>query len=255
MGTSANPTVDPATQGTPGATGSTDPGTGTTGDGTPPAGGTSGLDRTRLDPRLAHLNEGEINSVFNTMMEAIATRSGAPAAPAAPAAPPAPPPDLRPRFDPNDPNYDPEGAVREIFTRNYGPLANDIATRANEAVYMNYRSQYPDFHKFEKDVRSALNAAGTPGSPEQIGSLYFAFKGQEITRREAADRHAASTQPPAPPRREEPQAVALSAEEERVARILYRNHVDPIGEYRKDLDRINSGPVVMKVKLSDGRTA
>ena len=205
----------------------------------------AGLDRTRLNPILAGMTEDQLNESFEALFAAARERpmgvpdhARQPEAPAAPAKPTKE--ELREYFDPSSDKFDPEAAMRRVVDTNYGSLIGDINTRSLEGLKLALKQEYPDMDEYTKEMSVILQ--GRPAatlSQQDILGAYFMAKGVKVTSKEKSDRtKRPTTTAPSAPRLDEdeggaPGEVKLTQEDERLARIMFRNSADPIAEFRR----------------------
>jgi hypothetical protein len=195
--------------------------------------GTDGLDRNKLNPMLRGMSPEQLNETFESLFTAL--RQPVQQQQAAP--PPAPEPVLtneavKERFDPQSDKFDPIGAVRDITQRNYGGLIEDIGKRANAGMKEALRRQLPDFDKHEADIDRVLaNVPANQINEQVLANTYFSVLGAK----QAAELQKQRTRPPETrqpsTKREETERPKLSAEEENVARVMFRGSADPIKDY------------------------
>ncbi len=223
-------------QGSAGTGGGT--GNGGAGAGAPNAGGTGTLDRNKLNPLLRGMPEEQLNEVFDALMTAARRpagqdMSGVPAhARPAPAAPKVPTRDeLKDMLDPNSEKFDPESAFKSVVEANYGGLLTDISRNASAGVKAEVRRQLPDFDQYEADIDTVLS--GVPNvNAAVIVDTYFRVKGLRTTQKEIEER----ARPPktvAPSPAKSSIESEISAEDQEIARVMFRGSADPIAEYRK----------------------
>jgi hypothetical protein len=251
MGASATERTDGAGGENPPANGSDkggSPGANEQPGGEQPAGttqGENGLDRGKLSPMLRGMTEEQISETFDTMFTAL--RRPVEAAPQPTAPPPAPEPELtnehfRERFDPNSDKFDPMGAVRDITQRNYGPLIEDIGKRANAGMKEGLRRRLPDFDKHEADIDKVLANVPTNQINEALlASTYFSVLGAKEAQRIQTERNKPPTTREPSTKKEVSETPKLTAEEEQVARVMFRGSADPIKDYLDAQDKMEKG--------------
>lgn len=239
-----------------GATGAGASGAGTGGEG---AAGEKGLDRSKLNPIIKGMSEEQINGLLDEMVLAVSTRKpadGGAQTPPKPVVPTGPTEaEIREMFDPASDKFDPAAAVRKIAEANYGPVIADIGRNAAEAVFTQFRSEYPDFKDYEQDIRKVLKDSGVAApTPQQINTVFMATKGHRITMKEKESRATARTAAPSAPKEPaEPKVIELDEQEKRVARRMFSGSADPEKDYRDYVARLDAGDTTMKVPLSGGQ--
>lgn len=247
------------TAGTPGTgTGGTGGGTGTP-SGTGQGGSAGTLDRSKLAEPLRNLSEEQLNSVVDTMFQALSRREAA-APPTSDAPPPARQPDPEPNwneyFDPASDKFNPKVAMAEFVERNYAPLIGDISRRAVQGSFARFREEFPDFKDYEGDISKALQASGIANpSDAQITGVYFAAKGQRAALAERNARTKAQSSPPpsaASTQDDLPKETPLDDDEKVVARRLFPNATDPEKAYRDYARRLDQQDTTMKVPMGGG---
>lgn len=248
----------------PGAAGATGAGTGGTGGGTgTPAGsgqggGTGTLDRSKLAEPLRNLSEEQLNSVVDTMFQALSRReaSGTPPTEAPPPRQPDPEPNWNEYFDPASDKFNPKAAMAQFVERNYAPLIGDISRRAVQGSFVKFREEFPDFKDYEGDVSKALQTSGIANpSDAQIMGVYFAAKGQRAALEERNKRTKAQSSPPpsaANVQDDKPTEAPLDDDEKVVARRLFPNATDPEKMYRDYAKRLEQADTTMKVPMGGG---
>lgn len=179
-----------------------------------------------------------------------------PAAPAPAQPQPLSPEQLKDMFNPESEQFNPEQAITRIVATNYGGLIGDINQRSLEGVFSSYRQRVHDFAEYEPAVREAL--AEIPAhliNDRLVGQFYLVKKGERVTQQEMRDRAKASagtTLKPTPPEPPKPD-VKLDPLEEDVARKMFRRHKDPVAEYKKWREKVEAGPVRLKVPTGGGQ--
>lgn len=227
--------------------GGSDPAGGTGGQqpGAPPQNaGTPGVDRAKLNPLLRGMSEEQLNETFESLFQAIRQPVQQQQAPAP--KPPEPEPltndGVRDRFDPNSDKFDPIGAVRDITQRNYGPLIEDIGRRANAGLKENLKRQLPDFEKHEKEIDQVLQQYPANQVNEAvIAQTYFAVLGAKEAARIQQERNKPATTVPPSTQKQEVEPTKLSADEEAVARVMFRGAEDPIKAYLDAQKKFEAG--------------
>jgi hypothetical protein len=249
-------------------------GTAGAGDGAAGAGAAaSTFDRGKLHPALRDMTPENITSLFEDMATTIRTIERRPAAgaedvsgvpaharPAPRVEPPAPldKAKLKTMFDPESPDFDPEGAVRQIADKNYSRLFGDLNARSIKGLFGNFRRELPDFEEYETEITEQLKARDPASLTEaDILSTYFGVKGMKMTvkQRNEARAKATTTIPPSPPKTREDAGTEgeLSPLEEEVARRMFRGHADPIKAYKEKATLFESGSGGMKVPVGGGK--
>ncbi len=213
----------------------------------------------------------EINELFETMANGLATaRAGAagqpPAAPGQPPAPPAPPKppeqppvDYKKLLDPTDPEFNPERAFAYFVTKNYGGLIGDMNMRSVMGVIPVLAEEFPDIGEYRNDINQALSGRDpTTIGPRDVMAAYLTAKGLRATLKERADRagkKGTTTVPPSPPPPTPPGDTPLSDAEKDVAHRMFRKSADPEKDYKVYLDKINRGETTMQVPIGGGKKA
>lgn len=215
-------------------------------DGTPP--GVSGLDRAKLPALLRGMSEEQIGETFDTLFNAVRQpREPAVAPKVEPPKPKMTDEDLRKRFDTTSDDFNPRAALADFVQENYGGLITDISRKANEGMKAAVRGMIPDFQEHEADIDAALaNVDPNQINQQVMVDTYLRVVGAKALKGKLADR----AKPPktVEPRPKPDDAPAqLSAEEQTVARVMFRNAADPIAEYHKALKMMGESGVTVKV--------
>lgn len=261
-----NPPNDAANGAGTGA-GSGGTGGGNGGGGAPPSGGAAGaagspagLDRSKLNPVLAALDEQQLNEAFDAMFQAARAngdrvRGSEPSREEAPPAPKLPTAEeIRRKFDPNDELFDPMSVIQQYTEAQYGPLLTGIAGRTTANMIANFRQQIPDFVDYEADVLRVLQGTDPRTlTTEQVVGAYYAAKGARITQKEIEERRKPpKTSEPSPRHEDGEPKVKLTPEEQTAARKLFRHAADPEAAYIKAQSLV-TGDFEVKVPLGGGK--
>ena len=252
MGTNADGSASGAGEGAsgtqPAGSGGPAGGEGGSNGGGAPGTNAGGLDRSRLAPLLQSMSEEQINDTFNTMFAAMRRPAEVPPAPRieAPKAPSRE--DLKERFDTMSDKFDPDGAVRDLVTANYGGLISEIGQKANEGMYMSLRATLPDFDKHEQDVRTVLkDVPANQINQNTLMNTYFSVVGAKTVGEQIKSRQAAPTTRQPSNQKAEDAGPNLTKDEEEVARVMFRNSADPLADYKKALKMVDEGSMSVKV--------
>lgn len=198
-----------------------------------------------MSPLLRGMSEEQINETFETLFTAVRQPIVREVERVAPA--PVPEPELtnenfRERFDPQSDKFDPMGAVRDITQRNYGPLIEDIGKRANAGMKEGLRRRLPDFDKHEADIDKVLEKVPANQINEQVlAQTYFSVLGAKEAQKLVNERAKPPVTREPSPRKEETERPKLTAEEEQVAKVMFRGSADPIKDYIEAQDKMEKG--------------
>lgn len=241
--------------GQPGADGGAAGGTGQ-GEGGAPPDGTQVLDRSKLNPLIQRMSEDQINDTVTMLLRASMEKEGSAGGNTTVAAPPPPPAlpsadEMKDAFDPTSPNFNPVEMVKKITEANYSGLLSDISGRANGAMKMGLRDKLPDFVEHEGEIDTALkNVPPAQITQDLLFDTYLRVKGLKATAEMMKQRQAPpSTRPPTPKVEDgEPGgSTKLSAQEEAVAKDMFRGAADPIASYQKAKAMLDGGELKIKV--------
>lgn len=208
----------------------------------------SSLDRTRLNPMLRGMDEDQLNEVFDSLFTAARAGrdSGVPghAREETPRVEVPKPPDkdaLKAMFDVNSEHFDPQAAIDQIVTANYGGLLSDINTRSLSAVEVSIAQIYPDYMEYKGDINKILagRAPATISQNDLVGAYIMARGAKLVTKEMEERKKPPTTRPPSASNSNEDGAPPsngtrkLTSEEEGVARIMFRSSPDPIKAFRE----------------------
>lgn len=277
MGTTAGQSDDAgaAGAGTGGAGGGA---TGDAGAAAANAGGTgsaAGLDRSKLSPVLAGMDEDQLNEVFDTMFTALKTKreepdySGVPAhaRPREEPKPAEPTQDqlkeaYRKMLDPQSDDFNPMAAFQDIMKRTTGPLMGSINQRAIAGMMSSFRDnvEYPDFKEHERDIAQVLAKKDptTLSESDVIGTYLMVVGAKQIDEKRKAAKKPPTTVAPSPDVIKPPVKTAVSQLDEMelsVARAMYRGKAKTDEEaatmYLKDADLEGAS---VKVPIGGGKS-
>jgi hypothetical protein len=192
------------------------------------------------------MDEDQLNEVFDSLFSAVKAgrESGVPdhaREQTPPVVPKAPDKDtLKAMFDVNSEHFDPQAAIDQIVTANYGGLLSDINSRSLSAVEVSIAQVYPDYMEYKADINKIL--AGKPPatiSQNDLVGAYIMARGAKVVTKEMEARKAPpTTRTPSPSNSNEDGtppnngARKLSSDEEAAARIMFRGSADPIKAFR-----------------------
>lgn len=218
--------------------------------GNTPAVSGGGIDRTKLNPLIAGMNEEQMNEVFDTLFNAARNQNAGVPQHAQqvqePAAPKIPDKEsLREYFDPTSDKFDPMAVIGQVVEANYGGLLGDINKRALSGVEVAMRQQFTDFDKYKADIDQIL--AGRPAttiSQQDYLAAYYMAKGARATEAEVRERQKPPTTATPSPQAIEPVVDprdVLSPTEKEVAAIMFRGEADPEAAFRAARARATGG--------------
>lgn len=254
MAGDADTTTAGGGDGTPSGSGQNPPAsTAGGGSGGPPdnsqGGAGAAIDRSKLNPLISNLGEDQLNEVFETLFTAARNaNSGVPAharepEPKAPAAPQYTRDELREMMDPSSDKFDPEAAILQVTSKNYGNLIQDLGTKALSAVELSVRQQFPDFDQYKGGIDQILRGRdpSTISQADMVGAYFMAVGAQKVEQERKERLKPPTTQPPSPAKDDATATPKLSADEERAARIMFPEAADPNLAYTEAVGRMTKG--------------